>query len=495
MQRRDFLSSVASGVFLAAVGYPKRTTAASPEDLALLDAIDQAVLVANGELSAVELIDAAIARIELIDPQLNAVVTDTFDMARKRVRDAKASGRLWSAPYLLKDLLPYEGVRYTRGSNLFRDAVADSHGPYVDKIESAGLVVLGKTNTPEFGLISTTEPVALGAARNPWNTDHSTGGSSGGSAAAVASRMVPAAQASDGGGSIRIPASQCGVFGLKPSRGRFPFRRASTTRWPISIRHAVSNTVRDSALILALTEQGAGATLPPVGFVEQENAKPLKIALSIKSGVGELPDEDVAKAIEQAGRLLEELGHNIVVTEKTPLADPTAFEHFIIHWASWAVGIVKDVESRSGKSAAETGLLEPWTIGLADHFQSQPSNALPDAVKAFRVTTEQVAGFFEEYDAWLSPVTASAAPKLGYQAPTVEYETLLERVVRFAAYTPLHNVAGTPAMSVPFARSRDGLPIGVQLSARVGGEARLLQLAYQIEEARPWIGQLPPVHA
>ena len=232
-------------------------------------------------VSAGELIDAAIARIEHINPQLNAVVTDTFDMARMRVRSGRASGRLWSAPYLLKDLLPYKGVRYTRGSNLFRDAVADSHGPYVEKTEAAGLVVLGKTNTPEFGLISSTEPVALGAARNPWNTEHSTGGSSGGSAAAVASRMVPAAQSSDGGGSIRIPASQCGVFGLKPSRGRFPFRRASDTRWPISIRHAVSNTVRDSALILALTEQGAGATLPSVGFVTREKPKAFKIALSV----------------------------------------------------------------------------------------------------------------------------------------------------------------------------------------------------------------------
>ncbi len=494
MQRREFLSAVASGVFLATVGSPRRNAVASPEDLALLDAIDQATLVVTGEVSAIELIDAAIARIEQINPVLNAVVTDTFDRARARVKGGKASGRLWGVPYLLKDLLPYEGVRYTRGSNLFRDAIADSHGPYVDKIEAAGLVVLGKTNTPEFGLISTTEPIALGVARNPWNTEHSTGGSSGGSAAAVAARMVPAAQSSDGGGSIRIPASQCGVFGLKPSRGRFPFRRATDTRWPISIKHAVSNSVRDSALILALTEQGDGATLPPVGFVSQEKLQPRKIAMSVKSGSGELPDSDVANAIEQAGRFLEELGHDIVVTEETPLADPAAIDHFLIHWASMATGIVQDVESRSGKPAAETGLLEPWTIGLADHFRSNPSNALPEAVQAFRVTAEKVADFFEDYDAWLSPVTGSPAPRLGEQGPTVEFDTLLERVVRFAAYTPLHNVAGTPAMSVPFATSESGLPIGVQLSSRVGGEALLLQLAYQMEQARPWIGQLPAVH-
>ncbi len=495
MQRREFLSSVASGVFLATVGCPNQYAAASPEDLALLDAIDQAALVASGEVSAIELIDAAIARIVRINPQLNAVVTETFDKARMRVRSGKASGRLWGVPYLLKDLTPYEGVRYTRGSNLFRDAIADSHSPYVDKTEAAGLVILGKTNTPEFGLISTTESVALGVARNPWNTEHSTGGSSGGSAAAVAARMVPAAQSSDGGGSIRIPASQCGVFGLKPSRGRFPFHRATTTSWPISIKHTVSNTVRDSALILALTELGEGATLQPVGFVSPEKVQAKKIALSLKSGSGQLPHGDVVTAVETAALLLEELGHEIVLTEDTPLADPAAFDHFLIHWASWAFGIVEDLESRSGKSAAETGLLEPWTIGLSDYYLSKPSNALPDAVNAFRVTAGNVADFFGHYDAWLSPVTASPAPRLGEQAPTIEFDTLLSHVVRFAAYTPLHNVAGTPAMSVPFARSEGGLPIGVQLSTGIGGEAQLLQLAYQMEEARPWTDQLPPVHA
>ncbi len=495
MQRREFLSSIASGAFLATVGCPTRYAAAATEDLALLDTIDQAALVASGNISAIELIDAAIARIEKTNPELNAVVTDTFDRARARVMAGKGNGRLWGAPYLLKDLVPYKGVRYTRGSNLFRDAIAESNIPFVDKIEAAGLVVLGKTNTPEFGLISTTEPVALGVARNPWNTEHSTGGSSGGSAAAVAARMVPAAQSSDGGGSIRIPASQCGVFGLKPSRGRFPFRRATATSWPISIRHAVSNTVRDSALILALTEQGEGSTLPPIGYVTRQKHKPLKIALSLRGGRGELPHADVARTVEQAGHLLQDLGHEIVVTEDTPLDDPTAFDHFLIHWASWATGIVQDVESRSGRSAAETGLLEPWTIGLSDYFLSKPSNALPDAVNAFRITARQVAEFFWHYDAWLSPVTASPAPRLGEQAPTVEFDTLLERVARFAAHTPLHNVAGTPAMSIPFASSEDGLPIGVQVATAIGGEALLLQIAYQIEEARPWIGQLPAVHA
>lgn len=495
MQRREFLTAVASGVFLAAAGIANRRTAGSPAELALLDAIDQAALVERGEISAIEAIDAAIERMGRINPVLNAVVTETFDRARKRALSGSSAGRFWGAPYLLKDLTPYQGARYTRGSKLFLDAIADSHGPYVDRIEASGLIILGKTNTPEFGLISTTEPLALGAARNPWNTQYSTGGSSGGSAAAVASRMVPAAQSSDGGGSIRIPACQCGVFGLKPSRGRQPFRAATATSWPIAIRHAVSNSVRDSALILALTEGGRGVTLPPVGFVSRQKPARHRIALSLRSGTGDMPHADVIRAIEQAGLLLDELGHDVVVTEDTPLADPSAFEHFLVHWASWAFGIVEDVESRSGKPAAETGLLEPWTIGLADYFRSRPSDALPNAVNEFRVTTGKVAAFFEHYDAWLNPVTASPAPRIGEQAPTVDFDTLLDRVLKFAAFTPIHNVAGTPAMSVPFGLSRHGLPIGVQISARVGAEALLLQLAYQIEEARPWAGDLPPVHA
>jgi amidase len=494
MQRREFLSALASGVFFTTIGCANRHRVV-PEDLALLDAIDQAMLIEQGEISAIEVIEAAIARIAQINPQLNAVVTEIFDQARMRAQSGIASGRLWGVPYLLKDLTPYKGVRYTRGSNLFRNAIADSHGNYVDKTEAAGLIVLGKTNTPEFGLISTTEPLALGATRNPWNLEYSTGGSSGGSAAAVAARMVPAAQSSDGGGSIRIPACQCGVFGLKPSRGRFPFRRATTTSWPISIRHAVSTSVRDSALILALTEQGEGANLPPIGFVSQEKPVRRKIALSLMNGYSEFPHSDVAKAVETAAQLLEDLGHDIVVTEHTPLADQTATGHFLIHWASWAADIVEDVEKQMNKPASETGLLEPWTIGLANYFRSKPTNALPEAIQAFRISTEKVAKFFEQYDAWLTPVTSSAAPRLGEQAPTVEFDTLLERVVRFAAYTPLHNVAGTPAMSVPFTRNKDGLPIGVQLSTHIGGEALLLQLAYQLEEARPWAFDLPTVHA
>ncbi len=492
MKRRDFLSALASGAFLAGIGCSTRRTASSAIDLVRLDAIDQARLVSTGEVSPLELVDAAIERIEAINPIINAVVTQAYERARNRARHAPAAGELWGVPYLLKDLNPYKGVRFTRGSNLFRDSIADRQSPYTDKTEAAGLIVLGKTNTPEFGLISTTEPVALGAALNPWNLKHSTGGSSGGSAAAVAARLVPAAQASDGGGSIRIPAAQCGVFGLKPSVGRFPDQFAPNMPWPISIKHAISNTVRDSALLLALTERGADGPLPSVGYITPDRLSRQRIALTVADGAGEAADPQVVSAVEQAGALLTELGHDVVLTKETPLNHPDFVESFLVHWASNAAQLEDLVVARTNRHAADTGLLEPWTLGLAQYYRAQPDDALETALANFRDVQQKVASFFDEFDAWLSPVTATTAPRIGHQAPTQDFATLHERVLRFAAYTPIHNTAGTPAMSVPFAWSDEGLPVGVQLSSKIGNEELLLKLAYQIEEARPWAHKLPP---
>lgn len=495
MKRREFLAAAASGTILAGVGCSTRQTVNASSNLAALDAIDQARLVSMGELSARELVDAAIDRIEAINPLINAVVTPAYRRARDRAGNAPAVGDLWGVPYLLKDLNPYKGVRFTRGSNLFIDSIAERQSPYTDATETAGLIVLGKTNTPEFGLISTTESIALGPALNPWSLKHSTGGSSGGAAAAVAARLVPVAQASDGGGSIRIPASQCGVFGLKPSVGRFPDQFGPELPWPISIKHPVSNSVRDSALVLALTERGNDGPLQPAGFVTPGGEGRLRIALTIANGAGADPDPDVADAVAQAGTLLSELGHDVIATESTPLGDPEFFDSFLVHWALGASGIADVVTEQTGLPAAETGLLEPWTLGLADYYRAQPAGAIERALENFQSVRNRVAEFFTKYDAWLTPVTATAAPPIGHQAPTVEFKTLFERVSYFAAYTPIHNTAGTPAMSVPFAWTDEGLPIGVQISSKVGNEALLLKLAYQMEEARPWAERLPPIVA
>ncbi len=498
MERRDFLKIMASSGIAALFPAACRSWPGGPEALAASDAITQAALVARGEASAAELVAAAIERIRRIDPALNAVVTRTFARARARAEAARTGGPLWGVPYLLKDLNPYRGARFTRGSRMFKNDVADWQSPYTDKTEDQGLIVLGKTNTPEFGLMATTESLALGACRNPWNLAHSSGGSSGGAAAAVAARLVPAAQASDGGGSIRIPAAACGLFGLKPSRGRFP-RQAQDTRpiWPLSISHPLSWSVRDSALLLALTERPDGP-LPPVGFVEGPGKKRLEIVMSLQDAEGRMPDPEVAQAVRRAATLLENRGHRITPLETTPLADPSLIEHFWTVWSFFGHAAAQEATRRTGLAPArQTDLLEPWTISLALAYRAlpDPDAALARALSLFGRISQRVARFFQTWDAWLSPVTAAPAPQLGAQAPVVPYQRLRARLSRYAAYTPLHNVAGTPAMSVPMGWSKPGLPIGIQIAAALGGEGRLLQLAYELEADRPWAQRLPPVHA
>lgn len=494
MDRRTFLATLAATGLSGLPGCDRSLIGPSTSELALLDAINQALLIENRDISALESIDAAIARIEAVNPRLNAIITMAFEQARDRAKNP-GPGRLWGVPTLIKDLNPYRGLRYTRGSKAFLDAIADSQSPYTDKIDESGMIVVGKTNTPEFGLLPTTEPLATGPTRNPWNTDYMTGGSSGGSAAAVAARLVPIAQASDGGGSIRIPAAMCGVFGLKPSRDRFPSQGYVGRVWPLSIKHMVSNSVRDSALVLALTEAGADGVLPAVGYVTPERARPLKIALSLKNVRGELPDPAIREAVESAAKLLADLGHEIIPIDNPPANDQDFFDQFTVIWAKGTADAYDYVAQVTGADPHESKLLEPATIWLADLFKSMPPEALPAALAKMQAVTEDVDSFFGDYDAWLAPVTSTAAQPLGQLAPDVPMTTLIERVTRFAGYTQVHNAAGTPAMSVPFGWNESGLPLAVQLSSRLGGEALLLQLAYQLEEAQPWTGRLPAVNA
>ena len=488
MKRRAFLALAAAGSAHLAFG-PVRAFAANAKDLAALDAVAQAGLVASRELSAEDLVIAASNRIRQLNTTLNAVVTTSFDRAAKRARTSSAEGQLWGVPYLLKDLNAYKGLRFTRGSQFFTDAVASEQSPYTDKTEAAGLIVLGKTNTPEFGLLPSTESMALGACLNPWNLQYTAGGSSGGAAVAVASRMVPVAQASDGGGSIRIPAACCGLFGLKPSRGRFPDQHTPMRGWDIAIRNCISFSVRDSAVVLALTERGdKKAPLPPTGLISGAGKKRLRIALSYRDSTGRLAEPDVRRAVARIAHTLEENGHQVEEIENLNINyyDGNFIDDFLTLWARGANDIVSMVEQSYPGNLEYTRLLEPWTMGLAKHYRSLPSDRLPQALERFKALTFSTDQFFQLWDAWLTPTTATAPPPLNYMAPGVPYDQLLERVTRFAAFTPLHNVAGTPAMSIPAGRSKKGLPLAAQLSARMGQEGRLLQLAYEIEEARPW---------
>ena len=491
--RRDFLRT--AGAAAAAMAAGARPAASAVDDpFASLDGVGSAALIRSGEVSAAELVEAAVARIERFNPRLAAVCAPCFDRARGRVRPGRPGGPFGGVPYLLKDLLEYPGVPFAAGSRMLATNVSDWRSPYLDATEAAGLVVLGKTATPEFGLTATTEPLLGGPTRNPWDLRFSPGGSSGGSAAAVAARLVPFAHGNDGGGSIRIPASLCGLFGLKPSRGRQPVALRTAPPADIVVEHCVSRSVRDSALLLALTERrDPGAPLPPVGRVTEPARRRLRIGVTTQNYYGRDAEPEVREAVLDAARLCAALGHQ-VAEAGWPFSGEQFIEHFMTVWAAGAAGIVGTFHGQSGRDP-DASVLEPWTLGLAAEFARKPASALPDALAYFDRLTADYARSFDAHDVFLSPVVRKARLPLGELATTREYGAQRADLIDFASYTPAQNAAGVPAMTVPLGWTPDGLPVGTQFTAGLGAEATLLALAFELEQARPWAGRRPPVSA
>ena len=491
LSRRHFLKSTAATALAAGAYSAGLRPALAAPDLARMDALAQAELVRNGELTALDLVNAAIERIGQVNGQVNAVVTEFYDRAREEAKGTLPQGPFTGVPNLVKDLDNLQGTRATSGSRLFADRISPETDPLIAANQQAGFVMIGKSNTPEFGLLGTTESLFLEPCHNPWNLNHSTGGSSGGAAAAVASGMLPLAHATDGGGSIRIPASCCGVFGLKPSRDRI-FTGERNLPGDIGVQHCVSRSVRDSATLFALTEmQGEGAKLAPVGRVEAPGKKRLKIAFNTMNYYGHEPEADVKAAIEETAKLCADLGHEIVPVTN-PVEGEPFMNAFLTIWASGPSALVK-LAKENGLDPNE--VLEPWTVGLAAQYDAKPGDAMEKALAHFAKATAETNAFMEGYDVWLTPVLSSAPPKLGQQGPTVPFDTLYERVVNYVSYTPLHNAAGTPAMSVPLSWNDAGLPIGSQFAAPLGGEKVLFELAFELEQARPWADKYAPVFA
>lgn len=491
LNRRTFLGAASATALMAGAGTLMPTPSFASDEFTGLDAFTQATLVKKGKISALDLVDAAIKRIETVNPKINAVVYEAFDVAREQAKGKLPAGPMSGVPYLIKDLNDVKGMVHTGGSRLFAGQVSQTTSPTPQKAIDAGMVVLGKTNTPEFGLLATTESLQLGACHNPWNVEHSSGGSSGGAAAAVASGMVPVAHASDGGGSIRIPASSCGVFGLKPSRGRMPFQEYGIPA-DIGVENCVSRSVRDSAMVFSLSEDtSAKAKFKPTGFIAGPDKKRLKIAFNTLSYYGTEPHADVKASVEATAKLCEGLGHEIVPV-KNPVNGQEFIDTFLTIWAAGPSSLVKLAKSKGLKPE---DVLEPWTISLAEMFDRKPKDALQKALAKFADAEKIVDAFMAPYDVWLTPVLNSPAPKLGEQAPTVDFATLYKRTIEYVNYTPIHNVAGTPAMSVPLGFSKDGLPIGSQFAAAKGQEGLLLALAYELEAAQPWAGKHAGVFA
>lgn len=469
------------------------TTSATPSDaLGDLDATGVAARIRSGEVTASEALEAAIARVEKVNPQLNFMASKQYEYGRDRAKTA-LSGPFAGVPTLIKDLQDVKGLPTQYGSRAFARNVATEQAPYMDAVLATGIVPFGKSTTPEFGLTATTESLLDGATHNPWDVTRSSGGSSGGSAAAVAARAVPIASASDGGGSVRIPASCCGLFGLKVSRDRhLPID--IDRGFQISVPGCESISVRDTAAWLAATErQGSGAVFTPTGMISAPNRQRLKIALAIKDTRGHDPDPEVAAAIEDVAQLCRSLGHE--VTEAAPVLPGEQFiQDFILLWAAGAADVVKLVQANAGAIPLNQ-LLEPLTLDLAQHYASQGDGKLMEAIGRLHGVEAAYAQFFTNHDVMLTPVLSAPPIALGQIAPSLGMQVGFARVLEYVTYTPLQNVAGGPAMSVPLSWSRDGLPIGSHFSAAKGNEKQLLELAYELEQARPWAQRKPVVNA
>jgi amidase len=472
-------------------------------ELSLLDATAQAELVRTGQVTAAELTQAAIARIEALNPVLNAVVTPAFEQALAAAR-AVPAGPFAGVPFLLKDLAcEMSGVRFTEGSRFLADNVSSFDAELVSRLRKAGLVLLGKTNTPEFGMAPACEPVLFGATRNPWDTRLSTSGSSGGSAAAVAAGMVPFAHGNDLGGSLRYPASACGLFALKPTRARNPLGpEYGDVASGAAVEHALTRSVRDSAALLDATSGPAAgdpywAPPPARPFLSEVTADPgrLRIAYTTRTPEGDLGHPDCVAAAEHAARLCASLGHE--VTEAgwpgfTP-AVGTAIGTMIYGATAWILRYwIRHLGREPGPDE-----IEPLTRALWEAGEKVTAAQWLLAVGDIQRFSRSVARFFASADVFLTPTMSAPPLPIGAMAstPADPWRSLQVsgETVRYAGVVA--NLTGNPAMSVPLWWNGDGLPIGAHFLGRFGDEATLLRLAGQLEAAQPWAGRLPPVHA
>ena len=473
------------------------------DELAFVDATALAELVRRKEIKPVELIESAIGRIERLNPELNAVVTPMFDQAIEAARADLPDGPFKGVPFLLKDLLAaYAGVPMTLGSGLMRHFVPDHNSELVDRIKRAGLIIVGKTNTPEFGILPTTEPRLFGPCRNPWDATRTSGGSSGGSAAAVAAGMVPFAHGNDGGGSIRIPASCCGLFGLKPTRARNPLGPDfGDIMSGLVAEHALTRSVRDSAALLDATSGPQGGdpywAPPPVRpFLNEVGAAPgrLSIAFTVEAGSGIKVHEDCVRAVQEVAALCVELGHE--VKEASP-----QFQRELVTQAFsgvWAAGVAANLEgiSRITGRALSADQVEPLTWALYEMGLQVKASDYLLSLNVLQSLGREMDRFMLDYDVWLTPTLGEPPVPLGtFDSPPDNPLQGFFRSAQFVPFTPLANATGQPAMSVPLFWNDAGLPVGTHFMGRFGDEATLFRLAAQLEQARPWEKRRPKLAA
>lgn len=451
-----------------------------------VDGVAMAARIRSGEMSALEVVEAAILNAERLNPQINAIATETFDRARQRAASG-LSGPLAGVPTFIKDLEATAGVQTMYGSRGFSGFVPPSDGPVSATWKAGGTVSLGKSTTPEMGLTASTEPVVTGITRNPWNLNRIPGGSSGGAAALTAARIVPFAHASDGGGSIRIPASCCGLFGLKPTRSRVGQLARTDRPIDISIHHAVTWTVRDSAALFAMAETGAFDRL---GVISEASTERLRIAYAPQPMNGADLHPDVQRVADETAALCQSLGHEVIEAELA--FDTRRFtDAFTLFWAAGAADFAQAASRMSGQDIGPD-IVEPLTLWLAAYFQAR-RDELPAAVGYLQAFEDEYAAAFDGFDVLLQPTVTRPPVEVGAFDPTGDAEEVFASVSDFVGYTPPMNVSGAPSMSVPLGMSDNGLPIGMMFSGLPGEDERLIRLAYELEEAAPWINRVPAV--
>jgi Asp-tRNA(Asn)/Glu-tRNA(Gln) amidotransferase A subunit family amidase len=468
------------------------------EDYRRHDAVGLADLVAKKQVTAGELLDAALARRDAVNPRLNALIRDLEGEARAAIKAGLPAGPLSGVPYPIKDISVHmKGVPTGAGSRLFKDAVAEADSALVASYRKAGLVLFGKTNTPEFGIATVTEPVANGPTLNPWNEGVTPGGSSGGAAAAVSSGIVPAAHGSDGGGSIRTPASCCGLFGLKVSRGRVSLAPGGEGWGGLSVQHALTRSVRDSAALLDVSCQpqpGDPYWLDPpqTPFLAEVGRDPGKLRVGVTTDAliwGEIMPQN-KKAVLDAAKLCESLGH--YVEEAKPDVD---FQQMAVH-ANTAVSsaTAANLENEAARrgSPIRPEEVETLTWLIYQNGLGFRGVEVAQAIQHLHALSRRLAAFWERYDILLLATNGKPpAPKGSIDMNAADLSDYAERLYSFIPNTQPFNVGGQPAMSVPLAWTDDGLPIGVQFVARGGGEALLFRLAGQLEQAQPWFDRVP----
>jgi amidase len=486
------------------------------------DALGLADLVKKKQVTPLELLKTAMKTIKKHNPQINAVVTPMYDLAKKDIKNGLPKGPFHGVPFLLKDLLAsYAGVPLTSGCRGYSNYIPDHDSELVKRFKATGVVICGKTNTPEFGIMGVTEPKLHGPTLNPWNKNHTPGGSSGGSGAAVSSQMVPMASAGDGGGSIRIPASCCGIFGMKPSRGRNPIGPDIPYAWQgCVVEHVLTRSVRDSAAMLDATrgsDPGAPYIIkePNSSYLSVLKKKPqkLKIAFTTTSPLGNTLDRSSIEAVEKAAKICESLGHH--VEEATPDLDghSITMNYLIMNCAESAADI-KSLEQYMGHKASSKDV-EISTLMLGLLGKAYTAEEYSQSLRDWNRTSREMGRFHQNYDILITPTAANPPAKIGELVPKKSEETMM-KIIRFLRlgklvkisgmveqmaesmaqqypFTQIANLTGQPAMSVPLHWSENNLPIGVQFIGDMCREDLLFQLAAQLEKAEPWFDKKPPL--